>query len=141
MIMILKMSRWLLAVLAILIGLYPFIYFFVDRKFGLLQSKPEDVLTNVFWNIGFYTHISAGGVALLVGWIQFNERVRTSRLTLHRTIGKVYVFAALLSSSAAVYIALYAMGGIIASSGFMCLGGFWFYSTFKAYNSIKKKDI
>ncbi len=44
----------LMAVLAIVIGFYPSIYFIIDRKFGLLSSKSIELLTNVFWNIRFY---------------------------------------------------------------------------------------
>src|SRR6185369_5998437 len=58
-----------------------------------------------------------------------------------RAIGKVYVTAALLSSLAGIYIACYATGGIITSAGFMCLGLFWFYSTYKAYKSIREGNI
>ena len=127
--------------LALFVGFYPFKYFFGDRNVGLLQLKTEVVLTNPFWNIGFYSHIIPGGIALLLGWIQFNKRIRTKRLTWHRAIGKVYVSAALISSIAGIYIATYATGGIIATSGFMCLGLFWFYSTYKGYSSIREKDI
>jgi hypothetical protein len=51
------------------------------------------------------------------------------------------VCAALLSSLAGIYIACYATGGIIASSGFMCLGLFWFYSTYKGYSLIREKNM
>jgi len=139
--MIIKILKILMASLAVFVGTYPFKYFFGDRNFGLLQFKAEAVLTSPFWNIGFYSHIIPGGIALLIGWIQFNERFRTKRLTWHRTIGKVYVCAALMSSLAGVYIATYATGGIIASLGFMSLGLFWFYSTYKAYSSIRNKDL
>jgi uncharacterized membrane protein len=130
-----------MASLAVFVGSYPFRYFFVERNFGLLQLKTEAVLTSPFWNIGFYSHIIPGGVALLIGWIQFNERIRTKRLTLHRMIGTVYVSAALVSGFAGIYIACYATGGIIASSGFMCLGFFWFYSTYRGYSSIIERNI
>jgi hypothetical protein len=136
-----KFLKLVMAVLALFVGLYPFRYFFVDRKFGLLQLKSESLLTNPFWNIGFYSHIVPGGIALLIGWLQFNKRIRTKRLTWHRTIGKIYVVSALVSSMAAIYVALYATGGIVASLGFMCLGLFWFFSTYKAYTSIRYKNI
>src|SRR5215213_4850936 len=136
-----KFLKLVMAALALFVGLYPFGYFFVDRKFGLLQLKSEALLTNTFWNIGFYSHIVPGGIALLIGWIQFNRNIRTKRLIWHRTIGKLYVSAALVSSVAAIYIAVYATGGIITSLGFMCLGLFWFYSTYKAYSSIRNKNI
>ena len=130
-----------MAVLAVFVGLYPFTYYFVGRKFGLLQSKSAEVLTNGLWNSGFYIHITLGGIALLTGWIQFNKRIRTTKLKWHRTVGKIYVFSALVSSAAAIYIAIYATGGIIASLGFMFLGLIWFYSTFKAYTAIRNRNI
>jgi uncharacterized membrane protein len=130
-----------MAALAVFVGLYPVKYFFDGRNVGLLQLKTEAILTDPFWNIGFYSHIVPGGIALLIGWIQFNEKMRTKRLTLHRAIGTVYVSAALVSSLAGIYIACYATGGIIASSGFMCLGLFWFYFTYKGYSSIIEKNI
>ncbi|MEO7211019.1 MAG: DUF2306 domain-containing protein [Chitinophagaceae bacterium] len=136
-----KAAGIIVAILASFVGLYPFIYFFVNRKFGLLQSKSDAVLTNVYWNIGFYMHITLGGIALLIGWTQFREKRRTNRLKLHRQIGKVYVIAALISSLASMYIALYATGGIIASMGFMCLGLTWFYTTLSAYIHIRNGRI
>jgi len=139
--MIIKILKILMAALAVFVGTYPLRYFFVDRNFGLLQLKAEAVLMDPFWNIGFYSHIIPGGIALLIGWIQFSERIRTKRLKLHRMIGTVYVSAALISSLAGIYIACYATGGIIATSGFMCLGLFWFYSTYKGYSSIRNKNI
>ena len=139
--MIIKILKILMAVLAVFVGTYPFRYFFPDRNIGLLQLKTEAVLADPFWNIGFYSHIIPGGIALLIGWLQFNEKIRTKRLTWHRMIGIVYVSAALVSSLAAIYIACYATGGIIASSGFMCLGLFWFYSTYKGYSLIIEKNI
>ena len=139
--MLTKFLKIVMAALALFVGLYPFRYFFVDRKFGLLQFKSETLLANIFWNIGFYSHIVPGGIALLIGWIQFNKHIRAKRIIWHRTIGKVYVLAALVSSIAAIYIAVYATGGVIASLGFMCLGLFWFYSTYKAYSSIRNKNI
>ena len=133
-----KIFKILIAVTAILVGLYPFIYFFIDRKFGLLQSKTDELLHNIFWNIGFYTHIILGGIALLFGWSQFGAKRRNKNLQLHRKVGKVYVIAALLSALAGIYISLFATGGIIATLGFMCLGIIWFYTTLLAYQTIKK---
>ena len=121
------------AVMATLVGLYQFAYFFVNRKFGLLQMKNDALLNNVAWNIGFYLHITLGGIALLIGWAQFSEMLRTNKLKLHRLAGKVYVLSALMSAAAAIYIAQFATGGIVASLGFICLGITWFYTTIKAY--------
>ncbi len=136
-----KVFRIVGAVLATMVGFYPFIYFFINRKFGLLQSKSDAVLANVFWNAGFYMHITLGGVALLIGWTQFSVRLRTNNVKLHRQIGKVYVIAALVSSTASVYIAMYATGGILAWLGFICLGIIWFYTTLRAFIEIRNGQV
>jgi uncharacterized membrane protein len=137
-----KKGLWIILVaFAILIGLYPSIYFFADRKFGLLSSKSAALLTNTLWNIVFYTHITLGGIALLIGWTQFSSKIRTRNLLLHKQIGKIYLIAVILSSIAGIYIGFYATGGIISSSGFICLGIIWFYTTLKAYLNIKNKQI
>ena len=137
-----KKVFWVILVVhAIGVGLYPSVYFIMGRHYGVFQSKTDAVLNNVLWNIQFYTHITLGGLALLIGWTQFSLKQRTNHLKLHRQIGKVYVIAALFSSIAGVYIAMYAQGGIIASLGFMCLGIIWFFTTLSAYIEIGNKRI
>jgi uncharacterized membrane protein len=107
----------------------------------LLQSKSEALLSNVIYNIGFYTHIMLGGLALLIGWLQFIPKLRKRNRRLHRQIGRVYVIATSLSAVAAIYIAVYATGGIIATLGSMGLGTTWLYTTLRAYVTIKNKQI
>lgn len=137
-----KKGLWILLVaLAIVIGLYPSIYFLIDRKFGLLSSKSAELLTNTFWNIGFYTHIILGGIALLIGWTQFSPKIRIRNLTLHKQVGKIYLIAVILSSIAGIYIGFFATGGLIASLGFICLGIIWFYTTLQSYLYIKNKQV
>ncbi|MBK8969013.1 MAG: DUF2306 domain-containing protein [Lewinellaceae bacterium] len=137
----LKQIRWaFFAVLAVGIGLYPIVYFLVDRNFGLLSSKSDALLAAAWWNAGFYTHIVFGGLALLVGWTQFSARLRNRYLSVHRRIGKLYVVAVLLSALAAVGIGFFATGGIVAASGFVSLGCIWFYTTLQAYRAIRQKN-
>ncbi|MCB9317325.1 MAG: DUF2306 domain-containing protein [Lewinellaceae bacterium] len=137
----LKRIRWsFFAVLAVGIGLYPVVYFLTNQKMGLLTSKSDDLLSAPLWNLGFYTHILFGGLALLVGWTQFSTKLRTRYLSVHRRIGKIYVIAVLLSALAAVYIGFFATGGFIPASGFICLGCIWFYTTLQAYRYIRQKD-
>jgi uncharacterized membrane protein len=137
-----KKALWILfATMAIIIGLYPTLYFFLDKKFGLLSTKDNELFNNIFWNLAFYIHIVLGGLALLIGWTQFSPKIRTKKLTIHRQIGKVYVISSLLSALTSLYIAFYATGGLITSLGFICLGIIWFYTTLTAYLHIKKGRI
>ena len=136
-----KVAWFVFALLAIIVGLYPLLYLFVDSQFGLLASKSDALLSNIYWNIGFYGHILFGGLALLIGWVQFNKRIRNANLQRHRLIGKIYVVAAIISGICGVGIGFYATGGIISSLGFISLGLIWVYTSFKAYLAAKNRDI
>lgn len=137
-----KKLLWLVfALLAVAVGLYPGIYFIIDRNFGLLQSKSATLLADTFWNIGFYTHIICGGIALLIGWTQFSSKIRAKNISVHRNIGKIYVAAAILGSLAGIGIGFFATGGLIPSVGFICLGITWLSTTLMAYIHIKRKQL
>ncbi len=46
-----RKALWILMIaLAFAVGLYPVIYFLIDRRFGLLGSKSNELLANAFWN-------------------------------------------------------------------------------------------
>ncbi len=137
-----KKIVWILfAVLSILIGLYPLKYLLNAGKIGILNGKPDWLLDSEVWKVSFYTHIVFGGVALLVGWIQFNAKLRLNRPHIHRFIGKIYVVTVLLSSFAGFYIALFADNGLWASLGFSCLAVIWFYTTLMAYLTVRNKQF
>lgn len=136
-----KVAWFVFVFLAILVGLYPLLYFLIDREFGLLASKGDSLLSNVFWNIGFYGHILLGGLALLIGWVQFSKKLRNENLKRHRNIGKVYVIAAVVSGICGIYIGFYATGGLISSLGFISLGIIWLYTTIKAYFAVRDGDL
>lgn len=136
-----QVSWYLFAFLAVVIGLYPVLYFILDREFGLLSSKSKALLNSQLWNAGFYTHIVLGGLALSLGWVQFSARFRARNIRLHRLMGKGYVFSALASAVAGIGIGFFATGGAVAATGFVCLGLIWFFSTFKAYVRIRQKQV
>ena len=136
-----KVTWWIFAFMSVCIGLYPLIYFVVDRHFGLLSTKSQELLTDGIWNVAFYGHIILGGIALLIGWTQFSSKLRRTRISLHRTIGKVYVLAALISGVCGIYIAQFATGGIINVIAFSLSGIIWIGSTFMAYRSIKNGEV
>lgn len=137
-----KKVLWILfVVFAIIIGFYPALYFLIDRKFALLASKSNELLTNVAWNIAFYTHIVLGGFALLIGWVQFSPKFRQTKMDLHKNIGKLYIILVLISAVAGIYIGFFATGGLVTSLGFISLGVIWFYFTFMAYVHVKNKQI
>lgn len=137
-----KKALWIIsAILAIAIGLYPSLYFLMKEKFGLLLTKSPELLANGVWWTAFYTHIVLGGIALLVGWTQFNSQWRKKYLNTHRLVGKIYVFSVLLSGLGGGYIAFFATGGWLNSLGFGLLDIIWVYTTWRAFTDAKNKNI
>jgi uncharacterized membrane protein len=136
-----KVSWIIFGILSTLVGLYPVIYFIIDRRFGLLRSNPAELLSDSLWNIAFYGHIVLGGLALLIGWLQFNQNLRNKKINLHRKIGKIYIVSVLISGFCGLYIALFATGGIISILGFGSLGIIWLTTTAMAFNAIKKGKV
>jgi hypothetical protein len=47
----------LVAILAVSIGVYPFLYFLADMSGGLLAGKSAAVLSSQVWSVAFNTHI------------------------------------------------------------------------------------
>ena len=137
-----KKPVWItFALLSITIGLYPVGYFFMDASKGLLSLKPAALLVDLFWKTGFYTHIIFGGITLLTGWSQFHRKWRQNTPEIHRNIGKVYVFCALVSAVAAIGVSFSATGGPTATAGFFSLGAVWLSTTWMAYRHIRQGDI
>lgn len=139
--MVKKLCWILLAGLSVIIGLYPALFFLGEKKVGILKIKPDELFLNPVWHGCFYVHIIFGGLALLIGWIQFSRKIRSRYTTLHRQIGKVYVIAVLLSALTGLYIAFYATAGLPAALGFMSLSIIWFYTTLMAYIRIRRRQV
>jgi len=137
----LNTGYFFLGLFAVFIGLYPLRFIGLPYEESLLGSKSETLLNSSIYLTAFYAHIFLGGLALLTGFSQFYKKLRRKRPALHRTLGKIYVIAVLLSGMAGLGIAFYATGGIIPSLGFGGLALSWLYTTSNAYTSIKKMDI
>ncbi|MGU3374228.1 DUF2306 domain-containing protein [Chryseobacterium sp. M5A1_1a] len=136
-----KLLFIIMCIFALLIGGYPLIYVFVEHKNTFLGSKSLDVLQNQIWKIAFFAHIIFGGISLFIGWRQFGSKFRNKYLKLHRIIGKTYVVSVLISSVSAIYMGMYANGGIISCAGFVCLGFIWLSTTWIAVVQIRKGNV
>lgn len=136
-----RIAWYLFAFLCIAISFYPIMYFINGRNFALLSSKAEYLMTSIPWNLGFYTHITFGGIALLVGWMQFSNTLRTKRPRLHRRVGRTYVLAVMLGGLAGFSVAFFAEGGWIARTGFVLLGAIWLSTTFLALQAARKREF
>jgi hypothetical protein len=125
---------------SISIGLYPLAYTIVEyQRRTLLATKPDSLLSNITWRIGFYLHIFPSGIALLTGLPQFFPSLRSKYMKIHRICGYVYFIAVLIGGISACSISFSATGGSVAGSGFFILGSLWIISTsISIYNVTKK---
>jgi uncharacterized membrane protein len=88
-------------------------------------------------------HITAGGGALVLGPLQFWERLRTKNWTLHRIIGILYLLAILASSVCAVILSFttaYAVNWAYAFS-LQIWVTVWISSSFIAWWVVRKKQF
>jgi len=137
-----KKALWIIAaILSTLVGLYPILFFVTDKKFGLLSLKPAELFNDHLWHVSFYGHITFGGIALLIGWLQFSKRIRARYSKLHRNIGKTYVISVLISGMCGLIIALNATGGVISILGFLTMGVIWLVTSLLGFRVIRQGNV
>ena len=134
-----KKLAWLIFVsCCLLFSFQPVKYFLAEGSIGLLNSKPTD---SYMYMSSFYIHIIFGGIALLIGWIQFSKKLREKYLKLHRTIGKIYVISVFISGPFAFYIGFFVFGGIPTQIGFTLGALIWILFTYMGYSAIRKGNV
>lgn len=89
-----------------------------------------------------YGHILTSGLILFLGCLGFSQWLRAKHMQWHRRLGKIYVGLILLVSAPSGFVmAIYASGGWAVKSCFILLSILWWWFTWQAWNSIRKKDI
>lgn len=127
--------------LCVIFSTYPIQYFLAEEPIALLSTKSPELLNSLRYNISFYAHITFGGIALLVGWIQFSKKLKARYLNLHRLIGKIYVGSVLISGPFGFYIGFFASGGLSPKLGFTIGAVLWVLFTYMAYASVRKGNV
>lgn len=137
-----KKALWMIIIaLAILVGIIPITYLVNGVNEGYLQLKSPEILRSKTWWFFLYIHAISGGIAILIGWIQFSKKILQNRPKLHRFIGKTYFFSAIPCSISGLYIGFYATGGFMAAAGFITVACIYFYTTLQGYLTIRKGQI
>lgn len=124
--------------LASAIALVSLRYFFLRPEVAAdpsLGSKFANHLTM------FLAHVSGGILALLLGPWQFWGGLRNRSLSLHRWIGRLYLFAVLTGGVAGLYLAAIAFGGLPTQFGFACLAILWLVTGGMAYLRVRQGDF
>lgn len=118
-----------------------FMYWNFKPDVNFLLTKP-DLVSDPLWRTTFYIHIFGGMLAIISGPFQFIKALRRKNLNLHRLIGKMYVSSILfIAAPTGLYMAFYANGGFYSTLGFLLMSVLWFYTTWMALVTIKKKQI
>ncbi len=136
-----KISWVIFGSLSVLISFYPIKYLIADKPVALLLSKSAELLSSNIYMICFYLHICFGGVALLIGWLQFSKKLRRKNMKLHRIIGKIYVTSVLISGIPGIYIALHASGGLSPKLGLTIGAIIWTILTYLGFQTVRKGNI
>ena len=90
--------------------------------------------------VGVYLHVFAAAVALLLGPFQFSTRLRSTRIHLHRWMGRVYLgVGVLIGGLSGLYISQFAFGGSAAKLGFATLAVCWLYTGLRAFLAIRRR--
>jgi uncharacterized membrane protein len=90
---------------------------------------------------GIYPHVFFGMIALALGPFQFRRGVVLHRRELHRTLGRIYVAAALVTGIAGLYMSAYSYGGMVTHIGFGLLAAGLILTTAAAYVRIRQGRI
>ncbi|MGE5704845.1 MAG: DUF2306 domain-containing protein [Clostridia bacterium] len=140
-----KMSKPVVVLLAVLIAAYAVIQygFFRPQDAGLVSLK---LSTPGFqlepWKYALYSHIGTAVVAMLIGPVQlFWKPVGMRRLRLHRLLGYTYVLTITLSGLVSLYLAMHTLGGWKAGLGFLVLDLLWMVTTWISVRSILVNNV
>ncbi|MFT4601203.1 MAG: putative membrane protein [Arenicella sp.] len=92
------------------------------------------------WIIAFFIHVFTSIFSVIAGFTQFNRNLLWGKI--HRTFGKIYIIAVLLFAAPTGFVmGIFANGGWISITAFILLALLWWYFTFEAYRSVRKKNF
>jgi uncharacterized membrane protein len=74
-------------------------------------------------------HMVFGGVAMLIGPLQFSSRLRSARGRLHRSLGRIYLASVMAAATMAIYIPIYLAQNRLYLAGTIMHAGTWFVAT------------
>lgn len=86
-------------------------------------------------------HAVTGGLSLILGPFQFLNIIRKKFPAIHRLMGRIYLICILVGGLAALFSAFTSTSGLVAQIGFVFLAVIWLFSAFKAYTSIRQRQI
>lgn len=106
---------------------------------SFLMIKQTEVQDRPEYLSFFYTHVYTSIFVLISGFLAI-LRKNFGIENFHRNIGKVYIFLILiLAAPSGIYMGFFANGSFLSKISFVILGSLWWFTTYKAYQSARKK--
>ena len=108
----------------------------------LMPAVRPPFIQSLFANtpVAVAAHLAGGIVAIVLGALQVNSRLRKRYLSGHRWIGRVYVIAVAVGGTAGLILAFNSYGGLVTHFGFGMMAVCWLASTGIAYRHIRNGD-
>jgi uncharacterized membrane protein len=128
------------------IAVYAVVPYFTASLAALADSGGAGLAGNyearpVVVQAAFYAHIAAGGIALVLGPLQFWRGLRDRHRSVHRWIGRTYLSAIVVAGIASLVIAPFSQAGLVGFFGFGSLAVLWLLTGWKAYRAIRGGDV
>ncbi|WP_426275166.1 DUF2306 domain-containing protein [Chryseobacterium sp. S-02] len=118
-----------------------FEYIPLKTDVSFLMIKQTEVGQRPEYLYFFYIHVYTSIFVLLSGFLAI-LRKDFGLKSFHKNAGKIYIFLILfLAAPSGIYMGIFANGGVYSKISFVILGGFWWYSTFKAYQLARHKNF
>ena len=96
-----------------------------------------NLTTKAFW---YYAHLTTAIAPLIIGPLQFWTWFRLKYITLHRTLGKIYIIGSVLGGLTALYLGITIdLDGSVVP--LILLSLMWLFMTICAWVSIRQGDI
>lgn len=114
-------------------------YFPIKLNAAFLNIKFEE-LQIPYYKYAFFIHVYTSIFVLFAGIFQFSKTIRSNHSSIHRLLGKIYVFLILVfASPSGLIMAIHANGGLYSKISFCLQAILWFAFTLFALKFAKGK--
>lgn len=128
-------KSWLLLFIVSMGVMIPFVLPYLT----LNPAKSRVAITSITLQYNLLViHIIFASIALIVGFLQFNERIRLEHPKMHRYLGRVYVVSVFVSGLLALAVVFY-IEKFTRDLGFFLLTLVWLVTTWKGYRSVVQR--
>jgi uncharacterized membrane protein len=115
-------------------------YIPIKIEAAFLNVKHE-ISTYFHYQLAFFCHVYTSILVLICGITQFSVTIRSRFPSIHRILGKAYIFLVLfVASPSGLVMAYYANGGIWSRVSFAIQAFLWFIFTAQAFRYARRKD-